>query len=78
MVDGVLSAIGTANLDFRSLETNFEVTAFVYDEAFTRQLEAYFSHDLRNSREIIYSDWKKRLRISRMKESLAHLISPMY
>ncbi len=77
MVDGVLSAIGTANLDFRSLETNFEVTAFVYDEAFTRQLEAYFSHDLRNSREIIYSDWKKRPRISRMKESLAHLISPV-
>jgi len=78
MVDGVLSAIGTANLDFRSLETNFEITAFVYDEAFTRQLGAYFRHDLVNSREILLRDWKRRPRISRLKESFAHLISPMY
>ncbi len=78
MVDGVLSAVGTANLDFRSLETNFEITAFVYDEAFTRQLGAYFRHDLLNSREILLREWKRRPRASRLKESFAHLISPMY
>jgi cardiolipin synthase len=78
MVDGLFSSIGTANLDFRSLETNFEVTAFIYDEPFNRQLMAYFRLDLRNSREIMLSEWKRRPRISRLKESLAHLVSPMY
>ena len=78
MVDGVFSSVGTANLDFRSLETNFEVNAFIYDESFNRQLKAYFHHDLRNSREIMRAEWKRRPWSSRMKESLAHLVSPMY
>ncbi len=78
MVDGVFSSVGTANLDFRSLETNFEVNAFIYDELFNRQLKAYFHHDLRNSREIMRAEWKRRPWSSRLKESLAHLVSPMY
>jgi cardiolipin synthase A/B len=78
MVDGVFSSMGTTNLDFRSLETNFEINAFIYDEQFTRQLAAYFKTDLLNSREIRFNDWKKRTWISHVKESLAHLVSPMY
>jgi cardiolipin synthase A/B len=78
MVDGVFSSIGTTNLDFRSLETNFEINTFIYDASFTRQLTGYFHADLLNSREILFSDWKKRSRMARWQESLAHLISPMY
>jgi cardiolipin synthase A/B len=78
MVDGVFSSIGTTNLDFRSLETNFEVNTFIYDAPFTRQLIGYYNADLLNSREIVFSEWKKRPRIARWKESFAHLISPMY
>ena len=78
MVDGILSSLGTTNLDFRSLETNFEINTFIYDAAFTRQLSGFFHADLLNSREIFYSDWKKRSKFARWKESLAHLISPMY
>jgi cardiolipin synthase len=78
MVDGIFSSVGTTNLDFRSLETNFEINTFIYDAAFTRQLNGFFHADLLNSREIFYSDWKKRSKIARWKESLAHLISPMY
>jgi len=78
MVDGVFSSIGTTNLDFRSLETNFEVNTFIYDVSFTRQLTGYFHADLLNSREIFFSEWKKRSKLTRWKESLAHLISPMY
>jgi cardiolipin synthase len=60
------------------METNFEINAFIYDRDFTMQLMEYYQKDLRDSREIIYSEWKKRPWTSRMKESLAHLISPMY
>jgi cardiolipin synthase len=78
MVDGVFSSIGTTNLDFRSLETNFEINTFIYNASFTRQLTGYYHADLINSREIFFSEWKKRSRMARWQESLAHLISPMY
>ncbi len=78
LVDGNFASIGTTNLDFRSLETNFEVNAFVFDEQFTRQLTAFYKTDLRNSREVLAPEWKKRPWESHLKESLAHLVSPMY
>lgn len=78
MIDGVFSTVGTANLDFRSLETNFEVNAFVYDERFSRQLISFFKVDLRHSREILLSEWRKRPWHHKMKESLAYFISPLY
>ena len=78
MIDGVFSSVGTANLDFRSLETNFEVNAFIYDERFTRQLISFFKVDLRNSREIFLNDWRKRPWYHKTQESLAYFISPLY
>lgn len=78
IVDGIFSSIGTTNLDFRSLETNFEINAFIYDEQFSRQLAAYYRTDLLNSREILFNEWKKRSWLSHFRESLAHMISPMY
>jgi phosphatidylserine/phosphatidylglycerophosphate/cardiolipin synthase-like enzyme len=32
IVDDVFSTVDTTNLDFRSLETNFEVNVFIYNE----------------------------------------------
>jgi cardiolipin synthase A/B len=78
MIDGIFSTVGTANLDFRSLETNFEVNAFIYDERFTRQMNAFFKVDLRHSREIGLSDWRKRPWYNKTRESLAYFISPLY
>ncbi len=77
IVDGIFSTVGTTNLDFRSLETNFEVNTFIYDEKFTKQLETIFLEDLQNSREIKLKEWKKRHWTKKLKESLAHIVSPM-
>lgn len=77
VVDGIFSTVGTTNLDFRSLETNFEVNAFVYDEVFTASLEKQFKLDLQNSREIHLEEWTQRSWYFRLRESLAHLVSPL-
>ncbi len=77
IVDDVFSSVGTTNLDFRSLETNFEVNAFIYDEEFTRQLEETFTTDLQNSREITIKEWQQRPWHKKFRESLAHIFSPM-
>ena len=78
MIDDVFSTIGTTNLDFRSLETNFEINAFIYERKFTRLMLKYFINDLRNSREIKLNEWTKRPWYFKLRESLAHIVSPMY
>lgn len=78
IIDDIFSTIGTTNLDFRSLQTNFEINAFIYEKKFTRSLLKYFNEDLRNSREIRLGEWTKRKWHFKLRESLAHIISPMY
>jgi len=77
VVDGVFSSVGSANFDFRSLETNFEVNAMIYDEEVASTLEKNFLEDLRQSQEVILSEWEQRSRLSKAKESFARLLSPL-
>ena len=75
--DDVFTTIGTTNLDFRSLETNFEVNAFIYEEKFTEQVKKVFKTDLKNSREIKLPEWTQRPWYNKLRESLAHIVAPM-
>jgi cardiolipin synthase len=77
VVDGIFSTVGTANLDSRSLETNFEVNAMIYDKEIAAAIEKQFLDDLNQSRTILLEEWKTRSRISKAKESFARLLSPM-
>ncbi len=77
VVDGVFSSVGTANLDFRSLETNFEVNAMIYDEEIAGILADQFLDDQDKSQEVVLSEWVKRPRINKIKESFARILSPM-
>ena len=77
VVDGIFSSVGTANLDFRSLETNFEVNAMIYDEETSGILASQFLDDQDKSDQVILSEWVKRPRINKIKESFARILSPM-
>ncbi len=77
VVDGVFSSVGTANLDFRSLETNFEVNAMIYDEEIAHILTDQFLEDQERSEEVVLSEWIKRPRMDKTKESFARILSPM-
>lgn len=77
VVDDVFSSVGTANLDFRSLETNFEVNAMIYDEEIARTLASQFLDDQAKSEQVILADWIKRPRMNKIKESFARILSPM-
>ncbi len=77
IVDDVFSTIGTTNLDFRSMETNFEVNAFIYEKEFAQKLKTIFLDDLKNSSEIKLKEWRLRPWHFKLKESLAHIIAPM-
>ncbi len=76
-IDGVVSSVGSANMDIRSFELNFEVNAFMYDEAVTARLEQDFQNDLRSSVEITKEWYHRRRWWFKVHEAIARLISPM-
>jgi len=75
--DGQLSIIGTANMDHRSFELNFEVNSIVYDDAFSEQLRAVFYEDLKGAVQIDPEAWMKRSIYREFMEKLARLMSPL-
>ncbi|MCW3805119.1 cardiolipin synthase [Plebeiibacterium marinum] len=75
--DDIVSSIGSANIDFRSFEQNFEVTSFIYDEDFAREVKQTFKDDFADSDRLIYAEWRKRPLKQKAKESLARLLSPL-
>ncbi len=77
IADGIFSSVGTANLDFRSLETNFEVNAMIYDPEIAGILAGQFLEDQEKSELVILEEWQKRPRINKIKESFARILSPM-
>ena len=77
MVDGRVSCYGTANMDIRSFELNFEVNATIYDEEVTRELEEIFRNDLYHCREITPEVYEKRSLLIRVKEQGSRLLSPL-
>jgi len=75
--DDVLCSIGSANLDYRSLETNFEVCAIFYDEKLTKALTDQFMIDLENARPIDLKTWNKREWYKKMVSSISRLFAPL-
>ena len=77
MVDENLSIVGTANMDSRSFDLNFEITAVVYSERICSELETSFMKDIEDSDEISLEEWSSRSRYSRFVDKIARLVSPL-
>lgn len=77
VVDGLLAAIGTANLDYRSFDLNFEVAAFVYDEILADQLRQVFYKDIRHAEPIDFEVWRQRPVWLKLLQKAARMVSPL-
>lgn len=78
LADDSFATIGTSNFDYRSFETNFEANAFIYQEEFTQKLEELFFEDLAQCREVTLKEWQQRSSLFKVREALAHIVSPMF
>ena len=75
--DDELTCIGSANMDFRSFEHNFEINAFVYQQEFALQMKKIFHYDMHHCEKLNPSRWLKRPRKQRLAESFMRLFSPL-
>ncbi len=77
IVDGKLASVGTANIDLRSFEQNFEVNLIIYNQGVAEKLATYFMQDLEASSLADIQDWKLRNKRERVRESVARLFAPV-
>ncbi len=75
--DDIISSVGSTNIDFRSFEQNFEVTAFVYDKDFAVEVKDLFMDDFKNSKLLNIKEWEQRSLFQKIKESVSRLFSPL-
>jgi cardiolipin synthase A/B len=75
--DGQLAIVGTANMDHRSFELNFEVNAMIYDIPVAEQLRDAFYKDIKEAKKINPNTWKKRPFYKQLPEKVARLLSPL-
>lgn len=78
MIDSNFASVGSANMDIRSFEDNFEVLTMIYDEELTISLEKQFNKDIRRSKRVNLNHWKKRSAKQNFKESVARVFSPLF
>lgn len=75
--DREVSVIGTANLDNRSFDINFEVNATVYDTDFSQKLAQEFEKDLQDSEKIDPKTWKNRPFHRKLLGKILNLFAPL-
>lgn len=77
VVDGMLSTVGTANMDYRSFDINFEINAIMYDPTIATELEGDFMADLEHCVELKLERWERRKWQRKLTESFARLVAPL-
>jgi cardiolipin synthase len=73
VIDGVVSTVGSSNMDWRSFTANNEVNAVVIGEDFGQAMETMFRQDVKVSQGISLEAWRDRSVWQRGKEFFARL-----
>ncbi len=75
VIDDNTTSVGTANMDMRSFELNFEVNAFIYSQEIAKEQRAAFEKDMAKSEELTLGLYEKRSNSVKFKEGFSKLFS---
>lgn len=76
LIDDTLASVGTANLDYRSLNDNWEVTLFIRDRSVVGALSESFDRDLAACRQVTRATWRPSP-LQRLLGDVLRLASPL-
>lgn len=76
-VDGKISTVGTANMDIRSFELNYEINSIIYDDEVTKNLEDLFFEDLNYSTIFTEKDYDNVSPFTKALEAIARVFSAL-
>ena len=75
--DDYLSVIGSANMDYRSLELNYEINAYIFNEETAKRNKDIFLADLEECKEVTLDAWKKRPWYLKLGQAVIRLFAPL-
>lgn len=77
IIDDMLTITGSANMDVRSFEHNFEIDAFIYNKDTALTAKNIFLEDMELSESVDPEVWDKRPRYRQFLESILRLFTPL-
>lgn len=77
LVDDWMGTVGSANMDLRSFNLNFELNAFVFDDEVPKTLAAQFAQDLASATEATLDRELSLGLVPRLTRGFARLLSPL-
>lgn len=72
-IDGILSCIGSANFNHRSMLKDDEINVVILDQQVTGELIDHFLEDLKHCEKVEKGRWKKRSILKRASEKITYL-----
>ena len=76
-IDGEVSIVGSANMDMRSFEHNFEILSVIYDKGCAGEIERQFLADSAACIKLGRKHWAARDKRLKVAESVSRLCSPL-
>lgn len=75
--DDYLSCVGSANLDYRSLELSYEMNSMFYGETLAQRNKAIFLQDLENCKELTLDEWNAQPGWKKIYYDFFRLLAPV-
>ena len=75
VADGAVSIVGSANMDIRSFDLNFEIFSIIYGKKLASELEQAYLTDMKECVELDYATWIKGSTFKRLTYAVARLVS---
>ena len=76
-VDSTICTLGTANMDRRSFELNYEINCVIYDYTITKKIEDIFREDLKQCREFTLDEYENSDKTTKFIEGVARIFSSL-
>ncbi|QBG47277.1 cardiolipin synthase [Verrucomicrobia bacterium S94] len=77
VIDTSVALVGTANIDIRSLELNYETTVLFEEQTAVTAIKRMIREDIDDSTEIKLNEWLKRPPLQKLGENLCSLMTPV-
>ena len=77
VIDDLLASVGSANLDMRSLYSNFELSAILLSKDKIATIADQYEQDMKDSEYMDPTAFKNRTRLHKLKENVSNLFSPL-
>lgn len=75
--DDYLSILGSANMDYRSFDLNYEINTYIFDEMIARENKAIFLKDMESCVEITLEEWESIPWYRKILQPVIRLFAPL-